>query len=179
MAVVLPELESLLARAGTNRYLLLQLLEQVTDDGWAYRAGGDAWTAREHLAHVATIDGVTESLLRAPADGAYRLDEALQGRRVADMIAASLESIAELFERLAASRASLTSFIAGLDDARLALPVRVSVAGGWPPERQMSLRAYLASWAEHDAGHTGAIRAAIAIPPGPNELALAARLNRN
>lgn len=175
---MLLEIRSLLARAETNRYLLFQLLEQVPRTCWDRQASGDAWSARHHLAHLATIDGVTMALLTPPTTGAFRLDPALQSRRLDDLLAAADRAIDDLIGSLPLSRTALASAIGELDDAALATPVLIDVPGAWPPVRQLSMRAYLASWAEHDADHTSAIRQAIASPPSATDLALAARFGR-
>lgn len=175
---MLLETRSLLARAQTNRYLLMQLLEQVPDGSWDRRASGDAWSARHHLAHLATIDGVTAALLTSPSDGAYRLDPGLQALRLSAMEAAVAWMHSQLVAAMASERNALARLLGDLHDNALASPVLIDVPGEWPPVRQLSMRAYLATWAEHDADHTAAIRAAIASPPSASDLALAARLGR-
>jgi len=175
---MLIETRSLLARAATNRYLLLQLIEQVPGDRWASRASDDAWSAHGHLAHLASIDDVTAALLASRRDGAYRLDLGLQAVRIRAVEERIAESTEELRRLLDASRAGLLNVVAELDEGSLATPVLIDVPGSWPPVLQLSLRAYLAAWAEHDAEHTLAIRRAITIPPSASDLALVARFGQ-
>lgn len=174
-----PEIRSLLARAATNRFILAQLIDQVPADRWDRYAPGDTWSVRDHLCHLATSDDLVALLLEEPEDGAFRLGIDLQYMRIPVMGEMCERSLAEILAAMVEARRRLEATLsARCDDAALALPVIIDTPGEWPSARQMSLRAYLAAWAEHDVEHTAAIRAAIVTPPSARDLSLAAWFGR-
>lgn len=176
---VTPEIRSLLARAATNRYLLNQLIEQVPAGAWDRTAAGEPWSARVHLCHLATIDDVMALVLGEPEGGAFRLGADLQSERMTSLGAILERPVADVLVLMAESRQRFTAaVVATCDDATLAMPVIIATPDAWPTERQVSLRAYLAAWAEHDVEHTAAIRSAIATPPSARDLSLAAWFTR-
>jgi hypothetical protein len=68
--------------------------------------------------------------------------------------------------------------VARLGLEALGREIRLPARDAWSPPGAISVRAYLAQWAEHDALHEGAIRRAIANQPGPGDLAAAAFARR-
>jgi hypothetical protein len=174
----LPEIRSVLQRARNNRLVLEQLLDQVPGERWRNQADGDAWTARAHLEHLATIDTVTYELLESPGERGFGLDHHVLMRRSALMAEVAGSPVDELRDAMAASREALVGHIARFDDEWLAMPVVVTLPGAYPPEQAISMRAYLASWAEHDAEHAEAIRAAITASIQPGALSAAVRIRR-
>jgi hypothetical protein len=167
----LPEIRTILERAWARRESLLALIATVPADYWARRAGDDAWTARNHLEHLATIDDVVVPLLKSPAPV---LDEALLAARESVMQAVAGMEVVDLVQRLEASRRDLVGTVARLGLEALGREIRLPARDAWSPPGAISVRAYLAQWAEHDALHEGAIRRAIANQPGPGDLARAA-----
>lgn len=176
--VPLPEISSILQRAHSNRLLVDQLLDHVPEDRWDNRAEGDAWPARAHLAHLATIDTLTLELLTRPEGNAFQLNADVLMRRTLLINEVVHEPVDQLRERMRSSRAALREHIASFDEDTLAHDVVIATPGAYPPEQSVSLRAYLAAWAEHDAEHTEAIRAAVTASIQPGALSATVRLRR-
>lgn len=178
MATPLPEVRSILERAATNRHMLGEFLAHAPPDRLHNTPEGDAWSGHLHLAHVATADVLVAAVLNSVRDRAYRLDAALQSRRheaIAQAAALPFEGLAEL---LGESRREFVQLLSRFDAAALAFPVVVELPGSWPPERQLSLRAYLSTWAEHDLEHLAAMRRAVTAPVSPAAMAAAARIRK-
>lgn len=173
MTSVHPEVAALLHRARARRAMLEGLLAVVPDEAWHRRAPDDAWSAHIHLAHLASADdGALAVLLAAQIDGAFASE------RDAAIIAAARRSADALQSALVAGRERFEAALRRFGQQELDGDIRVVQPGAWPAERFISKRAYLETWAAHDVEHAEAIRRAIATPPGPSELALAARLRR-
>jgi hypothetical protein len=179
MSTPLPEIRSVLERAATNRHLLDEFLEHAPPDRLHNTLDGELWSGHIHLAHVATADVLMSTLLADLRKGAFRLDAFLLGRRNEAIAAAAELPLAELRGLMGESRLELERLLAQFDDARLAHPVVVEQPGAWPPERQLSLRAYLAAWAEHDLDHLEAMRRVVTAPVSPAAMAAAARIRRD
>lgn len=178
MTTPLPEVRSVLERAATNRHLLEEFLAHAPPDRLHNMAEGDLWSGHVHLSHVATADVLMTTLLAEVREGSYRLDMGLLGRRSEAIAAAAELPLEELRELMAESRSELVQLLVRFDDTRLAHPVVVEQPGAWPPERQLSLRAYLAAWAEHDLEHLQSMRRAVTAPVSPAAMAAAARIRR-
>lgn len=178
MPTPLPEVRSVLQRAQNNRMVLQQLLDTVPADRWENRADGDAWTAHIHLAHLATIDTLTMELLREPGVEGFSLDQQLQVQRTALISELADQPVPDLRAAMDESRDRLWRHVAAFDPEWLAQPVIVERPGHHPPRQSLSLRAYLASWAEHDLEHAEAIRAAITVSIQPGALSAAARVRK-
>ncbi|MDZ7729476.1 MAG: DinB family protein [Dehalococcoidia bacterium] len=174
----LPEIRSLIQRARSNRMMLYQLLEQFPGDAWEKRGEDDAWTARQHLQHLATIDTVTQDLVDTPGTDDVLLGEATLVQRHTAMQALEGEPVDELTRQLDESRDAFLASLVALTEERLGRQVIIHRPGVWPPEQRMSLRAYLGAWAEHDAEHAAAIRQAATAQLSPTDMAAAARLTR-
>ena len=71
--MAIPEVQTLLGRAAARRHVLEGLIAAAPEEYWARRAAGDAWTALDHLRHVATIDRVIVELGEAAAGSAGAL----------------------------------------------------------------------------------------------------------
>jgi hypothetical protein len=175
---LLPEVRAVLQRARSNRLMLEQLLDQVPEDRWDNRAEGDIWPARVHLAHLATIDTLTFELLLEPSTEGFRLDETMQSERTAMIASVADLPVGQLRRLMHDSRLRLQHHLAGFDHDWLSQAVVIATPGVHPPEQSLSLRAYLASWAEHDAEHAQAIRAAITASIQPGALSAAVRIRR-
>lgn len=178
MTTPLPEVRSVLERAATNRHMLEEFLAHAPADRLHNTADGDAWSGYTHLAHVATADVLVSAVLGSVRDRAYRLDATLQRRRLDAILHAAALPMDELTELLAESRTEFVRLAGGFDEAALAYPVVVELPGAWPPERQLSVRAYLSAWAEHDLDHLQAMRRAVTAPVSPAAMAAAARIRR-
>lgn len=171
----LPEARTILERAWARRESLLALIETIPADYWTRQAAGDAWTARNHLEHLATIDAVVLPILESPAPV---LDEELLAAREGAMQAVAGLEVGELIQRLESSRRDLVGAVACLTLHALARDIQLPARDAWSPPGTISVRGYLAQWAEHDTLHEGAIRRAIANQPGPGDLAAAAFARR-
>lgn len=177
--VAVPEIRTLVERAAARRQVLEGLIESVPDDYWE-RQAGDAWTALDHLRHVATVDAMLVELLEAAQESNEELwagntnDVAmLEARRVALMDRVREQPVETLVETMRESREGAVA--AALQMPAAALDREVRVAGAPQP---LPLRTYLAIWAEHDSEHEAAIRQAIEAPPDASTLTLAARRAR-
>lgn len=182
---MLPEIRTLVERAATQRALLDDLLDAVPDGYWPRRAAGEAWSARQHLEHLATI----ERLLRedvgrvreaggvAWIGGSADVAEFAAAREAA-LAAVADESTGGLREQMAANRGELVGMLAGLNVEELELAVAFpGVVDSWGGPLRWSLRRYLAAWPAHDVEHAAAIRAALATPPDLSTIAITRRLN--
>lgn len=182
---MLPELGVLAGRAAAAREQLEALIAVVPGDYWDRREAGDAWTARTHLQHLATIDAPTRALFAAATAGSalgpFGADSAatFEAARAALLDSVANLPVPTLVERMRAERAAALGALAVLGARELDVPVVLpGVVDAWRRPVSVPLRQYAAAWAVHDAGHAAAIRRAIACPPSPGDLALAARLRR-
>ena len=184
--VAIPEMRTLVERAAARRHVLEGLIASVPEDYWERQATGDAWTALDHVRHVATVDGMLVELAEAagrPGEelwvGGTQDAGALEGRRVALMEGVGEQGIDELVATMWESREAAVEALLALPVEALDREVRVAgVVTPWGEPHVFTLRAYLAAWAEHDGEHEAAIRRAIETPPDVTALTLAARRAR-
>lgn len=183
---VIPEVRTLVERAAARRHVLEGLIESIPEEFWRRQAPDDAWTALDHLRHVATVDGMVVELAEAAGQPGEALwvggatDAAeLEARRLALMEAVAGQPVGELVEKMQASREGAVEAVLALSQGALDREVRVAgVLTTWGEPHSFSLRAYLGAWAEHDGEHEAAIRRAIETPPDFTALTLAARRGR-
>ncbi|MGE5596267.1 MAG: DinB family protein [Hyphomicrobiales bacterium] len=183
---MLPEVAVIAGRAAAARSQLDALLGVVPEEHWERREAGELWTARNHLHHLATIDAPVAALLRAVREpggdvapfAAATMAE-VEAARMDLLASVSALSTAELRARMERERAETLAVLATLDATDLErgvlLPGAVDARGRTVT---ITLRRYLAAWATHDTEHAQAIRRAISRPPGPGDLAIAARRPR-
>ncbi|MCY3645759.1 MAG: DinB family protein [Chloroflexi bacterium] len=184
--VAVPEIRTLVERGAARRQVLEGLIESVPDDYWERQDSGDAWTALDHLRHVATVDQMLVELVEAAQESdeelwAGKTDnvEVLEARRVALMDKVREQSVDTLVETMRESRARAVGTVLGMTVETLDREVRVAGAlNEWGEQLAFPLRGYLAVWVEHDGEHEAAIRRAIATPPDVTTLTLAARRAR-
>ena len=184
--VAVPEMRTLVERAAARRHVLEGLIASVPEDYWDRRASDDAWTALDHVRHVATVDGMVVELAEAaerPGEGLWvggtRDAAALEARRLGLMDGVRDQDIDELVATMRASREAVVGALLALPVEALDREVRVAgVLTPWGEPHTFSLRAYLTAWAEHDGEHDAAIRRAIETPPDVTALTLAARRAR-
>ena len=184
--VAVPEIRTLVERAAARRQVLEGLIESVPDDYWERQASGDAWSALDHLRHVATVDAMLVELVEAAQDPDEELwagktsdAEVLEARRVALMDRVREQPVETLLETMLESRAGAVEAVLGMSVETLDREVRVAgVQTAWGEPQAFPLRSYLAVWAEHDGEHEAAIRQAIETPPDVTTLTLAARRAR-
>jgi len=182
---MLPEVRVIVERAAARRASLEGLIEAIPADYWARRATGEAWSAHDHLAHVAGIDALTSETLtqilggeRAAWIAGATTPEMLATRREALLDEAAGMAVAALRERMRETRAELVELLAGLDTGHLEVTVLVAgVVDAWGEPLAVGLRRYLASLPEHDTEHEHAIRQAISAPPDLSAVALTRRLS--
>lgn len=181
---MLPEVRVLLERAQRRRHAIEDLLRSAPASFWQRVAEGDAWSARAHVAHLATMDAPMVRLTQRAVAGeraAWLWDAedpvVLEAARRHAMAALADSSADELSEALSEARATLVPALAALLPEGLEMLVMVAGASdGWGTPRSWPLRTYLAHWAEHDAIHEAAIRAAFTTPPDLSAVALTRRL---
>ncbi len=184
--VAVPEIRTLIERGAARRQVLEGLIESVPDEYWERQDSGDAWTALDHLRHVATVDQMLLELVEAAQQSdeelwAGKTDdvEVLEARRVALMDTVREQSVDTLVETMRESRARAVGTVLGMSVETLDREVRVAGAlNEWGEQLAFPLRGYLAVWVEHDGEHVAAIRRAIATPPDVTTLTLAARRAR-
>ena len=185
--VALPEMRTLVERAAARRHVLEGLIASVPEDYWDRRAPDDAWTALEHVRHVATVDAMVVELLEAaerPEEelwaGGVRDVAELEARRVELMEAVRDQDIHELVVTMRESREAVVVALLAIRVEALDREVRVAgVVTPWGEPHASSLRAHLTGWAgQHDGEHEAAIRRAIETPPDVTALTLAARRAR-
>ena len=181
-----PEVQTLVARAAARRLVLDGLIAAIPDDYWERRAPGDAWSASDHLRHLATIDGFLGALLETAAASGQALwvagthDAAeLEAQRAEMMDAVSDRNAGELRLAMHESRAMTVVALQALRPESLGRDIRIAgVTSPWGEPKVFELRAYLSVWAEHDGDHESGIRHAIETPPDASALSLAARRPR-
>lgn len=184
--VAVPEVRTLVERGAARRQVLEGLIESVPEDYWERQDSGDAWTALDHLRHVATVDAMLVELVEAAREPdkelwAGKTDdvEVLEARRVALMDTVREQPVETLVETMRESRARAVETVLGMSVETLDREVRVAGAlNEWGEQLAFPLRGYLAVWVEHDGEHEAAIRRAIATPPDVTTLTLAARRAR-
>ncbi len=180
---VLAEVRTLVERAAAARLILDGLIAAVPADYWE-RHGGDAWTALDHVRHIATIDVITVELAAAQVGkvlwvGGTRDAEVLEARREALIAGVRGQGLSELRATMRRSREAAVEAVLALSPAGLEREVRI--AGGttpWGEPRAFTLRTWLAHWAAHDGEHERAIRRVIETPPDTGALTLAAARGR-
>lgn len=181
---MLPEVRVLFERAQRRRHAIEDLLRSAPAPFWQRTAEGDAWSARAHVAHLASMDAPVARLAQCALTGeraAWLWDtevpQSLEAARRQAMAALAESSAGELSEALNAARAAIVPALAALKPE--SLEMRVLVAGAndsWGTPVSWPLRTYLVHWAEHDAIHEAAIRAAFTTPPDLSAVALTRRL---
>lgn len=177
---MLPEVRTFIERADAHRRSLEGLIEAVPEDYWERRADADAWTAHNHLEHLATIeDLLAEDLDRVIAGvgvlwiGGSPDAAVLERRRTAAMAEVAALPVEDLAERMSTARQHAGNRLALLTPQ--ALEVRVMVPGVvdlWGQPLGLLLREYLAAWPTHDSEHEAAIRRAMTRPPDMSAVAL-------
>ena len=180
---MLPEVRVIVERAAARRASLEGLIDAIPDDYWTRRATGEAWSARDHLAHVAGIDVMTSETLtqilagnRAASIAGATTPEELTARRDALLDEAATMAVAALRERMRRTRAGLVRLLASLDAGHLEATVLVAgVVDAWGEPLAFGLRRYLVSLPDHDTEHEQAIRRAISAPPDLSAVALTRR----
>ncbi len=169
-----PEVRVLLERANARRISLLGLVDVIPAQFWSRREDTDSWTARQHLAHVATADELLLETLSEEGPAA-----SYESRRSELLAAAEEWPIRDLLARMERERARLAASLDGV--SFLSLDGHIQAAGvrdAWGREAAWPVRALLAAWAEHDTGHELAIRRAVTSPPAAAALSAAARRRR-
>jgi len=180
---MLPEVRVIVERAAARRASLEGLVEAIPADFWARRATGDAWSAHDHLTHVATIDELTGETLNQILSGERTVwiagagtPEMLAARRQALLDKEAAMPMAALRQRMRETRVGLVRLLASLRAVHL--DARILVAGvveGWGEPLAFGLRRYLAALPDHDTEHEQAIRQAISAPPDLSAVALTRR----
>lgn len=165
-----PEVRVFLDRANARRVSLLGLVDVIPDQFWARREDRDSWTARQHVAHVATADELLLETIPGEAAAPYEV------RRSELLTAAAEWPMPDLLARMERERARLAAWLEGLSLLSLDGYIKaVGVRDAWGREVSWPVRALLAAWAEHDTGHELAIRRAVTTPPDAAALSTAAR----
>ena len=180
---MLPEVRTLVQRAVAHRFALEGLFDALPESYWERGAPGDAWSARNHLQHLATVEAVLVEDLGRVVDGANDLwlggaaDAALfHERRAANMEAVSDLPCAALRAEMSANRAHAVNTLGALTADHMEASLRIpGVVDRWGQHVRYSLREYLTSWPNHDVAHESAIRAAISAPPDLSAVALTRR----
>jgi hypothetical protein len=152
---------------------LLGLIEVIPSHFWQRRESPDDWTGHQHVAHVATADGLLRETVEGGVWTAYeeRKAELLEGAEAA--------AIRELLARMDRERADLTRYFEALPVASLDRAIGISGASdAWGRPVSWPLRSLLDAWSGHDTGHELAIRRAVTTPPDAAALSAAALRRR-
>ena len=180
---MLPEVRTLAQRAAAHRFALEGLFDALPESYWERAAPGDAWNARNHLQHLATVEAVMVEDLSRVIDGANDLwlggsaDAAFfYERRAATMKAVSDLASAALRGEMSANRAHAVNSLGALTADHMEASLRIpGVVDRWGQHVRYSLREYLTAWPNHDVAHESAIRTAISAPPDLGAVALTRR----
>ena len=180
---MLPEVRTLLQRAAAHRFALDGLLDAIPESYWERAAPGDAWNARNHLQHLATVEAILAQDLARVIDGANDLwlggspDAVLfHERRAAMMEAVADLPCAALRGEMAANRHDAVNTLGALTAYHMEAGLRIpGVVDRWAQPVRYSLREYLTAWPNHDTAHDAAIRAAVSTPPDLSAVALTRR----
>jgi Mycothiol maleylpyruvate isomerase N-terminal domain len=176
---MLLEVRTLAGRAIASRVQLDDLLDVVPAGHWQRSEPGAAWTARNHLEHLATVDRSLEADIERTREG----DSWIGGSAdAAAFRAARAEAIARLSDHkegelrtlMQNARRGVTLALGRIGPNQL--ETRLFVPGmpdRWGQPASVSLREYLVSWANHDREHADAIRRAVTTPPDLSAAALA------
>lgn len=172
-----PVLRVLVERAAAKRTSLLGLASVVPDGYWTRSSLGDAWTARQHLAHALTSDdGVAAFIGTAAEQGRAEPGIDIEASRSAAMERGAALPLPELIALAEAGRTSLVKVLAALGPADLERQLVVPrVATAWGEPVTITLYRYLEQWAAHDGVHEAAIREAIATSPDLTAIAMTRR----
>jgi hypothetical protein len=173
---MLPEVATLVARAGTARYLLDDLLAVLGDADYERRAMPGEWTVREVVAHVAAADRALAELARQLTPVGAELGPVIAAR---DATWSRLRGLPHLplLEAAAEARAAAVAALDLLPADCLAAPV-VLLTDARGGRGVVETRAYLAAWAAHDNEHAAQVRAALLNPLSPTALAFTAGRSR-
>lgn len=181
--MMLPEVRVFLERAGGRRHALLGLVEAIPLALWPRTAPGDAWSARNHLEHVATADAFLDTLVADLAAGAETWlartsdQQALLAARIEAMQLFETLPLEGVLEAMAQARSELVSALGELERTHLLVPVFIAGhVSAWGEPRAITFGAYLDVWAAHDSDHEAAIREAVSTPPDLVAVAMARRL---
>ena len=166
-----PVFRVLVERADARRVSLLGLAAVIPDGFWSRRAPADEWSARQHLAHALSADGVVAEFIASSA-GQAELEAAREGA-IAEGATMALN---KLLERAAEGRSRLLEVLSDLSpaDFERALPVP-GVTSTWGEPLSITVFQYLEQWAVHDAVHELAIREAVATSPDLTAIAMTRR----
>lgn len=181
--MMLPEVRVFFERAGARRQSLLGLVEAIPSTYWPRTAPGDAWSARNHLEHVATADTFLDDIVARMVDGA---ETWLAGTADAHgLLAARAEAMQRfdglpldaILDAMAVARTRLARSLAVLERSHLLKPVFIAGhVSAWGEPRAITLGSYLDAWAAHDSAHESSIRDAVSTPPDLVTVALTRRL---
>jgi hypothetical protein len=181
--MMLPEVRVFLERAGARRQSLLGLVAAIPPAYWPRTAPGDAWSARNHLEHVATADAFLDDIVARLLEGAEAWLAGTAEPR--ELLAARAEAMQRfeglpldaLLESMRVARTRLAQSLAVLERSHLLQPVFIAGhVSAWGEPRAVALGSYLDAWAAHDSAHEPSIRDAVSTPPDLATVALARRL---
>ena len=181
--MMLPEVRVFFERAGARRQALLGLVEVIPTTYWPRTAPGDAWSARNHLEHVATADAFLEDIAARLVNGAETWlagtsdPRALFVARAEAMRRFEGVPLDAILEAMTVARTHLARPLAGLERSHLLEPVFIAGhVSAWGEPRAITFGSYLDAWAAHDSAHESAIRDAVSTPPDLVTVALTRRL---
>jgi hypothetical protein len=181
--MMLPEVRVFFERAGARRQSLLGLVTAIPSAYWLRTAPGDAWSARNHLEHVATADTFLDHIVTTLVDGAEAWLAGTADPR--DLLAARAEAMRSfdgvpldaILEAMTAARTRLAQSLAVLERSHLLAPVFIAGhVSAWGEPRAITFGSYLDAWAAHDSAHESSIRDAVSTPPDLVTVALTRRL---
>lgn len=181
--MMLPEVRVFLERAGARRQSLFGLVEAIPPAYWPRTAPGDAWSARNHLEHVATADDFLGSLILDIVRGAEPWlagtadPRGLLFARAEAMQRFESLPLEALLDAMAGARSMLVESLARLEPAHLLGPVFFAGhVSAWGEPLPITFSSYLDAWSAHDTAHEAAIRDAVSTPPDLVAVAMARRL---
>lgn len=181
--MMLSEVRVFFERAGARRQSLLGLVAAIPTAYWSRTAPGDAWSARNHLEHVATADAFLDDIVAGLVDGAETWLAGATNPR--DLLAARAQAMQRfdgvpldgILYAMAAARTRLALSFAVLERSHLLEPVFIAgQVSAWGEPRAITFGSYLDAWAAHDSAHEASIRDAVSTPPDLVTVALTRRL---
>jgi len=158
-----PRVQLIVDELSRHRYQFEAFCRALSDDELAASIPASAWTVKDYIAHLATIDGLIAHNFQAvagisdvpPIDIPTAQPFDIDDWNEAAIAARKSASVEQLLAEAAVHRADLVRVFAAVDDARLdmQIPFGSRRASGLP-DAPVKLREVMWAIAVHDPNHT-------------------------
>jgi hypothetical protein len=172
---MVPRVKAVVDRLSDERARLERFAHSLTDEQLARRVPGSAWTVRDFIVHVATLDAAYLgwfSALAGDADpGNHRGSAGFDVDRFNESAVGERRdrTVEDVLREAAPGRARLIAVLARLTDEALDATIRFGGDRKRPP-RDLPLGQFLPGWACHDAIHVADMLKALPERRGDPEL---------